>query len=67
LADEQDAIVFYTAAARQAGDAGDVGSRVLFEKILIDEEGHMSWLELQLDLIERMGEPNYVAKHMTAP
>jgi len=67
LGDEKEAIEFYTKAARQAADEGDVGSRVLFEKIVLDEEGHMSWLELQLDLISRMGEPAYIAKHMSAP
>ncbi len=67
LADEKEAISFYTAAARQAADDGDIGTRVLFEKIALDEEGHMAWLELQLDLIKRMGEPAYIAKHITAP
>ena len=67
LADEKEAIEFYTKAAKEAAEEGDVGSRVLFEKIVLDEEGHMSWLELQLDLIGRMGEPAYIAKHMSAP
>lgn len=67
LADEKEAIEFYTAAAKQASEDGDIGSRVLFEKIVLDEEGHMSWLELQLDLISRMGEPAYIAKHVSAP
>lgn len=67
LADEKEAIEFYTEAARQASEDGDVGSRVLFEKIVLDEEGHMSWLELQLDLVARMGEPAYIAKHISAP
>lgn len=67
LADEKEAIEFYTTAAKQAADEGDIGSRVLFEKIVLDEEGHMSWLELQLDLIGRMGEPAYIAKHISAP
>ncbi|MCI5078626.1 bacterioferritin [Oricola sp.] len=67
LADEKEAIEFYTEAASQAAEEGDIGSRVLFEKIVLDEEGHMSWLELQLDLIGRMGEPAYVAKHISAP
>jgi bacterioferritin len=67
LADEKEAIEFYTRAARQAYEDGDVGSRVLFEKIVLDEEGHMAWLELQLDLIGRMGEKAYVAKHVSAP
>jgi bacterioferritin len=66
LKDEKDAIAFYTQAAIQAGKDGDIGTRNLFEKIAMDEEGHMSWLELQLDLIKRMGEPAYIAKHMSA-
>jgi bacterioferritin len=67
LADEQEAIVFYTSAARQAAEAGDIGSRTLFERIVMDEEGHMAWLELQLDLVKRMGEPAYISKHISAP
>jgi bacterioferritin len=67
LADEKEAIRFYTAAAKQAADAGDIGTRTLFERVVIDEEGHMAWLELQLELIKRMGEPAYIAKHMSAP
>lgn len=67
MEDERNAIVFYTEAARQCGEAGDIGSRMLFEKIAVDEEGHMAWLELQLELIKRIGEPAYVAKHMSIP
>ena len=66
LADEKDAIAFYTEAAEAAGPR-DVGSRKLFEDIVLDEEGHMSWLELQLDLLERMGEGAFIAKHMSGP
>jgi bacterioferritin len=67
LSDEQEAITFYTSAARQADEAGDIGTRSLFERIVMDEEGHMGWLELQLDLLRRMGEPAYISKHMSAP
>lgn len=67
LADEKEAITFYTKASQQAVEEGDIGARQLFERIALDEEGHMSWLELQLDLLERMGEPAYIAKHMAAP
>jgi bacterioferritin len=67
LKDEKEAIEFYTTAARQAADDGDIGSRTLFEKIVLDEEGHMAWLELQLDLVRRMGEPAYISKHISAP
>ena len=67
LADEKEAITFYTSAARQAYEAGDIGTRSLFERIAMDEEGHIGWLELQLDLLKRMGEPAYISKHMSAP
>ena len=65
LADEENAIVTYTKAAREAYDVGDIGSKALFEEIVIDEEGHKAWLELQLDLIDRLGEKTYSAKFMS--
>lgn len=67
LADEKEAITFYTSAARQAYEAGDIGTQSLFERIVMAEEGHMAWLELQLDLLKRMGEPAYISKHISAP
>lgn len=67
LADEREAFEFYTVASRQASDNGDLGSRMLFERIAIEEEGHISWLELQLGLLQRMGEPAYISKHISAP
>jgi bacterioferritin len=65
LKDEKEAIEFYTTASFEAGDDRDIGSRQLFERIAVDEEGHASWIELQLDLLERLGEPTYIAKHMS--
>ncbi|MFM1814795.1 MAG: hypothetical protein RLZ98_1490 [Pseudomonadota bacterium] len=65
LADEDEAIRFYTEAAQQALADGDIGTRKMFEEIVMDEEGHKAWLELQIDLLKRMGEPAYIAKHMT--
>ena len=62
LADEEDALAFYTQAAKDADAENDLGSRKLFETIALEEEGHKSWLELQLDLIERIGEAAYSAK-----
>jgi len=61
LRDEQDAIKFYTQAARTADEADDIGTRDLFERTALDEEGHMGWLDLQLSLLKRMGEPAYIA------
>lgn len=61
LRDEKDAITFYVEAARLADEAGDIGSRDLFERTALDEEGHMTWLEQQLSLLNRMGEPAFIA------
>lgn len=66
LADEEEAISVYTKAAQHAAELGDIGSRTLFERIALDEEGHKDWLETQLDLIERLGEQTYSAKFMSA-
>lgn len=62
LADEEEAIQVYTEAAQHAAELGDIGTRVLFEQIVLEEEGHKAWLELQLDLIDRLGEKTYAAK-----
>jgi bacterioferritin len=67
LADEKEAIGFCTKASLQAVEDGDLGSRAIFERIALDEEQHMSWLELQLDLLERMGESAYISKHIPSP
>jgi bacterioferritin len=65
LADEKEAIEFYSKASVEAAEENDIGTRQLFEQIAVDEEQHMNWLELQLDLLTRMGEPAYIAKHMS--
>ena len=61
LVDEKDAITFYSDAAQTASQENDIGSRTLFERTTLDEEGHMAWLDLQLSLLDRMGEPAYIA------
>jgi len=43
---------------------GDNGSRELLEKILVDEEQHVDWLEAQLHAIEEMGIQNYLAQQL---
>ena len=65
LKDEKEAIAFYTEAANAAREDDDVGTRAMFERIVMDEEGHMDWLKQQLDLIRRIGEQAYIAQHMT--
>ncbi|MEV3988467.1 bacterioferritin [Streptomyces sp. NPDC049837] len=41
---------------------GDITSANLFESILADEEHHIDYLDTQLDLIEKLGEPLYLAQ-----
>jgi bacterioferritin len=43
-------------------EAGDHTSRRLFEDILADEETHVDYLETQLDLLAKLGEPLYLAQ-----
>ena len=43
---------------------GDNGSRELLEKILLDEEHHIDWLEGQLHAIKEMTYENYLAQQL---
>ena len=62
--------VEYTAIARlNAGIAvavelGDIGTRELLAGILVAEEEHADWLETQLETIEQIGLPNYLAQQL---
>jgi bacterioferritin len=61
---EYDAIPRLNRAINTAVEAGDNGSRDLFEKILVDEEEHVDHLEAQLHMIAEMGYDNYLAQHI---
>lgn len=45
----------------------DITSANLFEKILEDEEHHIDYLETQLELIDKLGEPLYLAQLVDRP
>ena len=53
-------------AAKAAYEADDLASKALFEEIAIEETGHKEWLELQLSLLDRLGEQRYASKYVTA-
>ena len=59
LAGEHDARTLYIEARRYCDDAGDYVTRALFDDLIADEEGHIDFLETQLDLFEKLGEERY--------
>lgn len=46
---------------------GDITSAKIFESILKDEEEHIDYLETQLELLEKLGEPLYIAQLVKQP
>ena len=61
---EYDAVKRLNSGIQTCVQAGDNGSRELLEKILLDEEHHIDWLEGQLHAIDEMGIENYLAQQL---
>ncbi|MCX8999533.1 bacterioferritin [Rhizobiaceae bacterium BDR2-2] len=59
LAGEYDARTSYKDSRDICHQAGDYVTMKLFEQLLIDEEGHIDFLETQLELLEKIGEAKY--------
>lgn len=59
LAAEREAREMYREAYDYATSVGDHVSAELFKELLQDEEGHIDFLETQLDLYDRIGEERY--------
>ena len=64
LALEHEAVPLLREAIEYCEQAKDYVSRELFEEILESEEGHIDWLETQLELIEKVGLQNYQQSKM---
>ncbi len=64
LAAEVQARELYQEAATYCHSVKDYPSRDLFEELMKDEEGHIDFLETQLDLVTRVGLELYTQKHM---
>jgi bacterioferritin len=45
----------------------DITSANIFESILADEEHHIDYLDTQLELVEKLGEPLYLAQQIEQP
>lgn len=61
---EASGVKAYNAAVALAAKAGDNGSRELLEGILKESEGHVDWLESQLNVIQEVGIENYLAQQI---
>ena len=64
LALEMHAIPQLNEGIKASTAAGDNASRELFEKILVDEEEHVDYLEGQLYMIKEMGLEIYLSQQM---
>jgi bacterioferritin len=59
LAAEHDARTLYIEARDHCESVKDYVTKALFEELIADEEGHIDFLETQIDLFDRLGEANY--------
>jgi hypothetical protein len=59
LAGEHDARALYIEARDHCEKVSDYVTKALFEELITDEEGHIDFLETQIDLFDRLGEANY--------
>ncbi|MCK9399762.1 MAG: bacterioferritin [Bacteroidales bacterium] len=65
--DEFDAVRTYNDAIKLAREVDDQGTVDLLTKILIMEEGHVDWAEIQRAQIEQMGMENYLVNQTESP
>ena len=59
LAAEHDARALYIEARNHCDSVADYVSKNIFEELIADEEGHIDYLETQLDLYGNIGEERY--------
>ena len=64
LKDEQDAVHEYNEAVKICVHAKDQGSKMLFDRMIVDEERHADFLEAQLHSIKEMGIALYLAQQL---
>jgi bacterioferritin len=61
---EAEAIARLNAGIGTCTQHADNGSRDLLQKILVGEEEHADWLETQLQLVNAVGEANYLSQQI---
>jgi len=55
---ETEAVAVYADAIRHCVEVGDFTTRNILEEMVRDEEGHIDWLETQLETINQIGLQN---------
>ncbi len=58
------AVAMYNNSITVAAEAGDNASRLLFERLLKDEEEHVDWIESQLHQIQEIGYERYLSQQI---
>ncbi len=66
LGDEDGAIKMYNDSSKICSEAGDAGSKDLFESLLHDEERHADFLEAQIHSIKELGLGPYLSQQLLA-
>jgi bacterioferritin len=61
---EEQAIAAYNETIELCRRVGDNATANLLDQILMDEDGHFDFLQQQLDLIEQLGLPYYLAEQL---
>jgi bacterioferritin len=61
---ERDAIALLNRSIKTCRDLGDNGTEDLLTKILVSEEGHVNWIEAQLELAKQLGDAHYLAQQV---
>jgi bacterioferritin len=64
LDSERAAVTQFNAAAHELHELGDHGTGSVFEQMVLDEERHADWFEGQIDALERVGTPQYLAQQI---
>lgn len=55
----------YNAAVLTCFEAQDTGTRVLLEGLLVETENQVDWLESQIDLVNKVGIQNFLARQIS--
>ncbi|MBM79772.1 MAG: bacterioferritin [Planctomycetaceae bacterium] len=58
---ELNAVAAYNEGIKSAVDQKDAGSKEIMERILVESEESVDWLEAQLHLLDQVGSENYLA------